>query len=88
MVFRLPPALKDRDALFDRIDRAEGESDRLLLDNGDELTGLVEKIEEDAVKLKTNVGSVNVELGRVTAIIFNPALRRKSPMMSLGHGWD
>ena len=36
-VFRLPPAIKDRDALFDRIARAEGESDRLLLDNGDEL---------------------------------------------------
>jgi hypothetical protein len=78
-VFRLPPALKDRDALFDRIARAEGQSDRLLLDNGDEPAGLIEKIEEDAVKLKTNVGAVNVELGRVTAIVFNPALRRKLP---------
>ena len=77
VVFRLPPALKDRDALFDRIARAEGESDRLLLDNGDELAGLLEKIEEDAVKLKTNVGVVDVELDRVTAIVFNPALRRK-----------
>jgi hypothetical protein len=77
VVFQLPPALKDRDALLDRIVRAEGESDRLLLDNGDELTGLVEKIEEDAVKLSTNVGPVNIEIGRVAAIIFNPALRRK-----------
>lgn len=79
VIYRLPPGLKDRDVLFDRIDRAEGDKDRLLLDNGDELTGLVEKIEEDAVKLNTNVGSVNIELGRVMAIIFNPALRRKSP---------
>jgi hypothetical protein len=79
VIFRLPPALKDRDALFDRIARAQGDSDRLLLDNGDELTGLVEKIKEDAVKLNTNVGSVNIDLGRVTAIIFNPALRRKIP---------
>jgi hypothetical protein len=77
VVFRLPPAPKDRDALIDRIARAEGESDRLLLDNGDELSGLLEKIEEDAVKLKTNVGAVDVELDRVTAIVFNPALRRK-----------
>ncbi|MGA2799378.1 MAG: hypothetical protein ABSE63_17485, partial [Thermoguttaceae bacterium] len=77
VVFRLPPACKDRDALFDRIARAEGEPDRLLLDNGDELAGLLEKIEEDAVKLKTNVGVVDIELGRVTAIVFNPALRRK-----------
>jgi len=77
VVFQLPPALKDRDALLDRIARAEGESDRLLLDNGDELTGLVENIEDDAVKLSTNVGAVNIEIGRVAAIIFNPALRRK-----------
>ena len=34
-------------------------------------------IEEDAVKLKTSVGVVDIELGRVTAIVFNPALRRK-----------
>ena len=79
IVFRLPPVLKDRDALFDRIARAEGESDRLLLDNGDELAGLLEKIEEDAVKLKTSVGVLDVELGRVTAIVFNPALRHKMP---------
>jgi NPCBM/NEW2 domain len=77
MVFRLPPTTKDRDALLDRIARADDESDRLLLDNGDELAGLLEKIEEDAVKLKTNVGVVDVELGRVTAIVFNPGLRRK-----------
>jgi hypothetical protein len=78
-VFRLPPALKDRDAFFDRFARAEGQSDRLLLDNGDEPAGLIEKIEEDAVELKTNVGTVNIELGRVTAIVFNPALRRRMP---------
>jgi len=77
VLFRLPPAPNDRDALFDRVARTEGESDRLLLDNGDELAGLLEKIEEDAAKLKTNIGVVDVELGRVTAIIFNPALRRK-----------
>ena len=36
---------------FDRIALPEGQSDRLLLlDNGDELAGLLEKIEEDAVK--------------------------------------
>jgi hypothetical protein len=77
VVFHLPPILKERDALFDRIARAEGESDRLLLDNGDELAGLLEKFEEDAVKIKTNVGVVDVELIRVAAIVFNPPLRRK-----------
>jgi hypothetical protein len=77
VIFRMPTAIKDRDAMFDRIAKAEGESDRLLLDNGDELTGLIEKISEDAARLTTNVGPVNVEMGRVTAIIFNPGLRRK-----------
>ncbi len=78
VVFRLPPAWKDRDALVDRIARAEGESDRMLLDNGDELSGLLEKIGEDSVRLKTNAGEVEVELDRVATIVFNPALRGKT----------
>jgi hypothetical protein len=76
-IFRLSPTPKDRDALFDRIAGADGGSDRLLLDNGDELAGLLEKIEPDAVELKTGVGAMDIELGRVAAIVFNPALRRK-----------
>jgi hypothetical protein len=77
IIFRLPSVPKDRDALIDRIVRQEGDSDRLMLDNGDELAGLVENIGEDAVSLKANVGEVNVEISRITAIFFNPALRRK-----------
>ena len=79
IVFRLPPAGKDRDALIDRIARAEGESDRLLLDNGDELSGLLENIGEEAVKLKTGAGVMDIEIGRVASIVLNPALRRKLP---------
>ena len=80
IVFRLPPACKDRDALFDRISRAEGESDRLLLDNGDELSGLLENITADAIKFKTSVATADIELARVASIVFNPALRRKMPV--------
>jgi hypothetical protein len=79
VVFRLPPAGKDRDALVDRIARAEGDSDRLLLDNGDELSGLLENIGDESIKLKTGVGAVDVESGRVASIALNPALRRKMP---------
>jgi hypothetical protein len=78
-VFRLPPDLKQRDALLDRVVRTQERSDRLMLDNGDQPAGLIEKINEDSVRLKTNLGVVNIELGRVTAIVFNPALRRITP---------
>jgi len=57
--------------------RAAGESDRLILDNGDELTGLFEGIADDAVTFKTDAGPVEIKTDRITAILFNPALRRK-----------
>ena len=49
------------------------------MDNGDELAGLIEGIADDTVKLKTDVGPVEVKTDRVTAIVFNPALKRKPP---------
>jgi hypothetical protein len=79
VVFHLPPARQDRDKLLDRIARAAGDGDRLLLDNGDELAGLIEGIAAGAVKLKADVGPVEVKTDRVTAIIFDPALKRKPP---------
>jgi len=57
--------------------RAAGESDRLMLDNGDELTGLFEGIAGDAATFKTDAGPVEIKTDRITAILFNPALRRK-----------
>ncbi len=55
--------------------RAVADSDRLLLDNGDELHGLITGIANDSVTIDTDVGPVPVAASRVTAIIFNPALR-------------
>jgi hypothetical protein len=78
MVFRLPGSQKERDALFDRIVGSDADTDRLVLDNADELAGFVEKIGEDAVMLKTNSGQRSVEIGQVAAIIFNPSLRSKT----------
>ena len=46
IVFHLPAGRQDRDLLVDRVAQAPGRSDRLLLDNGDEVTGLVESIPE------------------------------------------
>ncbi len=59
--------------------RPAGDSDRLLLDNGDELAGFFEGLGEDAVTFKSDAGAASIKIDRVTAILFNPALRRKPP---------
>ncbi|HEY4760443.1 MAG TPA: NPCBM/NEW2 domain-containing protein [Thermoguttaceae bacterium] len=77
VVYRLPAEVKDRDALFDRIIQATGKSDRLILDNGDELAGVIESIKESAVSINTDVGQIAINFDRITSIIFNPTSRRK-----------
>jgi len=76
IVFDLPAAESDRDALLGRIARADGDSDRLLLQNGDEITGLIESIDRAAVTLRTELGTPKIELDRIAAIVFNPDLKR------------
>ncbi len=74
------PADRDkRDRLLDRIARAEGDSDRLILDNDDELAGLIEGLDKGVVRIKTDVGRVDIVSSRVVAMIFNPALRQSHP---------
>ena len=79
VVFDLPADRHARDLLFDRVASAGGESDRLILNNGDEVTGRLEQIEDKVIRLAAVVGSVDVEVHRVRALVFNPALlaRRK-----------
>ncbi len=71
-----PSDQNERDRLMDRLARATGETDRLLLDNGDELAGVFEGMAGDACTMKTDAGPVKVKNDRVVAILFNPALRR------------
>ena len=49
-------------------------SDRLILENGDELSGAIAAIGENKLQLKTPGGPVEIELDRVVAISFNPSL--------------
>ena len=78
VVFRPPPHPAELDALLDRVARGEGRTDRLILDNGDELTGLIEtgSLGSDTLKIKGNLGPVPMAVGRVVALVFNPALRQ------------
>ena len=49
-------------------------SDRLILENGDELTGTIASIDAEKLELKTPSGPVEVERDKVAALGFNPAL--------------
>ncbi len=88
IVFRPPPHPAELDALLDRVARGEGQSDRLILDNGDELTGLIEAgtLAGENLKIKGNLGPVEVPVRRVVAMVFNPALRQK-PAVPPGAAW-
>jgi hypothetical protein len=79
-----PPAdLKRRDELEFRIRDANGEDDRLILDNGDELTGTIATLSDMETELESSAGKIKVELARVAAIVFNPSLRAVPPQRSV-----
>ena len=74
--------------MLDRVARGQGQTDRLILDNGDELTGLIETetLASDKLKIKGNLGPVEVAVRRVVALVFNPALRQQ-PAAQAGAAW-
>ena len=47
----------------------EGQGVRALLENGDELTGTLDGIADNVVRLQTDVGTVEIPTNRITAII-------------------
>ena len=52
-------------------------SDRLFLENGDELRGRFVALTQDAVEFEAAIGPLTVELERVVALTFDPSLRGK-----------
>jgi len=83
VAFRLPANRQRRERLFDRIASAAGDRDLVILANGDEVTGRVEAIREDAIKLETAVGPVDVVIDRALALAFNPALLHREKRKGL-----
>jgi hypothetical protein len=77
LLLRPPGDRAKRDQILDRLLQARGESDRLVLDNGDELSGLIETIQKDKARLSATAGPLEVETKRIVAVIFNPALRQE-----------
>ncbi len=86
VAFDLPAEPQRRDLLLDRIARAEGNSDRIVLHNGDEITCEFIALKGDVVKLATDIGPIDVKTERIAAVIFNPTLRQKTPDKGL-HAW-
>jgi len=74
-VFLAPPDRQARDRLLERVASAGGHSDRVTLANGDEISGRLEAIRHDALSVQTDGGPLKIEMHRVRAVTFNPALR-------------
>lgn len=78
IVYHPSGSRQQRDRMLDRILAATGDSDRLVFDNGDDLSGRIDAISEDAVNVQAAVGPKEIKTERIAAVIFNPALRSPS----------
>ncbi len=77
ILLRPPHESIKRDFLLARVASPGGQTDRALLDNGDELTGTINRLQDDVLQLQTETGKLDVEVARVAALIFNPTLLDK-----------
>jgi hypothetical protein len=71
------------DRLLLRLTALDSQMDRLLLDNGDELTGTILGLDEKAVQLESGGGKLNVETDKITALAFNATLVRQPRLTGL-----
>lgn len=86
VVFNPPVAPLARDRLHEKILTATGASDRLLLENGDVVSGSVKGLREasdtdpndgPAVSISTEGRDVEIPIDKAAAAVFNPALLEK-----------
>ena len=74
VVFQPPANREQRDRLAAQVRSAEGDTDRLIFTNGDQLTGTVLGLEELKILLETDAGSTKIEVDKIAALVFNPTL--------------
>lgn len=82
VVLRPPASAAARDRMFHFAEAASGDRDRLLIAGGDRLEGTLTKLDSRQAAMETAVGSAQIELGRVAAVVFNPALTAKQDAKS------
>lgn len=73
--FQPPADALQRDRVALDVWDAEPGTDRLLLDNGDELTGLIARLNASGVQFEAEVGEVSIEAERLVALSFDAQLR-------------
>ena len=99
VVFELPVDAADADRLLDwtanasslakklatnaRRPKNTDNTGRIRLLNGDELTGRILRVDDENVRLETEVGPIAIDLGRVEAIRFTPPLKKTPPQNAL-----
>ena len=59
------------------------DSDTLILENGDEISGAVQKLGDTGVDFVGDVGPVQIERSRIAAVVMNPVLLRRPPRVGL-----
>ncbi len=79
LIVASPTSLRNRDRLAARLflpqaDGRPADSDRVILDNGDEISGSVLRLDQSALELKSSVGAAKIELSKIAALAFNPSL--------------
>jgi hypothetical protein len=81
-----PAAGPQRDRLLVRVVRGGGDADRLILDNGDEVSGLVDGLDADHLRITAEVGPTEVALRRIVAAVFAPTAK-KPPAAQSFRAW-
>ena len=79
VLFHPPADRPQRDRLLGRISRGSGDSDRLILDNGDEVTGLVDAWTATPCGSPPTSGRPTSATRRIVALIFTPSREAAAP---------
>lgn len=89
-LFRPPGDRRQYDQLLFRLIDAPGGADRLVLDNGDELSGTLKRLDAAGAKIESTVGEVEIASARLRALALDSDLlaasRRDELRMMVGFG--
>lgn len=86
ILFHPPGDPLRRDQLADRLAARDGDSDLLILENGDELSGTVTGLAETSLQFSLGAAPIKITLERVVALRFNPKLVER-PRVRPGRVW-
>jgi NPCBM/NEW2 domain len=86
IVFHQPTDRARGEKLADRIVADAADTDRVLLANGDELTGTITGFAKNALEFQTTAGPLKIDIGRIDAVIFHSKTRSSTKPRGL-HAW-